>query len=135
MGRVSEQFGRIGVLMGGISSERDISLKSGNAILEALIRQGQAAVPLDITGDDETKIDALIREAQIDLAFIALHGRLGEDGTIQRILEKTQVPYAGSGVKASRLAFDKATAQNLFNRNGICTPSFVILTKMDYKDV
>jgi D-alanine-D-alanine ligase len=135
MQKGSEQLGRIGVLMGGISSERDISLKSGHAITGALIRQGQAAVSLDITVSDEAKIDALIRKSQIDVAFIALHGRLGEDGTIQRILEEAQVPYTGSGVQASRQAFDKAIAQNLFKRSGLRTPPYAILTKMNHTDI
>jgi D-alanine-D-alanine ligase len=127
----TEHLGRIGVLMGGVSSEREISLKSGRAVSEALIRQGQDVVPLDITESDETKIDALIRKSRLDVAFIALHGRLGEDGTIQTILDKAQVPYTGSGAKASYLALNKAAAQDLFEKNGIRTPSHVILNGKD----
>ena len=135
MQRGNEQLGRIGVLMGGISSERDISLKSGRAVSEALIRQGQDAVPLDITDSDEIKIDSLIRKSRLDVAFIALHGRLGEDGTIQTILDNAQVPYTGSGAKASSLALDKATAQDLFEKSGMRTPPHVILTGKDFSQV
>jgi len=135
MGRVSGQLGRIGVLMGGISSERDISLKSGRAIVDALIRQGQKAIPLDITDGNQVGIDALIRDANIDIAFIALHGRLGEDGGIQGMLEEAHVPYTGSGVEASRLAFDKVVAQDLFKKNGIPTPAYVALSRVDRSDV
>ena len=128
MQRGTEHLGCIGVLMGGVSSEREISLKSGRAVSEALIRQGQDVVPLDITDSDETKIEALIRKSRLDVAFIALHGRFGEDGTIQAILDKAQVPYTGSGPKASNLALNKAAAQDLFEKNGIRTPPHVILT-------
>lgn len=128
----TEHLGRIGVLMGGVSSEREISLKSGRAVSEALIRQGQDVVPLDITESDETNIGALIRKSRLDVAFIALHGRLGEDGTIQTILDKAQVPYTGSGPKASNLALNKAAAQELFEKNGIRTPSHVIVTGKNF---
>lgn len=124
-------FGRIGILMGGYSSEREISLKSGKAIDEALNRQGFDAVPLDITDKEEGKITSFIREAGLDLAFIALHGHLGEDGTIQSILEELEIPYAGSGVAASRLALDKAAAQDLFRRNNIRVPPHVTFLKQN----
>jgi len=129
MNETAGQFGRIGVLMGGVSSERDISLKSGRAIVEALLRRGCQVVPLDIVDDKEETIVSLIRKEGIDIAFIALHGRLGEDGTIQSILEKTDIPYTGSGVDASRLAINKTLAQNLFKKNGINVPSYVTLSE------
>ncbi len=131
MSESMEQFGRIGVLMGGVSSERAISLKSGKAITEALLRQGCEVVVLDITDGGRDAILALLREAGIDLAFIALHGQLGEDGTIQSILEEACILYTGSGVEASRLGFNKALAQNLFKKNGIITPSYVTLSNDD----
>jgi len=81
-----EQFGRVGILMGGVSSEREISLKSGKAITEALLRQGCDVIALDIVDGDYKKIRSLIEEAGLNVAFIALHGQLGEDGTIQSIL-------------------------------------------------
>lgn len=126
-----EQFGRVGVLMGGVSSEREISLKSGKAVAEALLRLGCDLVALDIIDGEDQKIRFLIEEAGIDAAFIALHGRLGEDGTIQSILEEMGIPYTGSGVDASRLAINKALAQNLFREYGIPVPSYVILSGND----
>lgn len=135
MSETAKQFGRVGVLMGGVSSEREISLKSGQAIVEALLRQGCQAVSLDIVDDEEERILSLLRESGIDVAFIALHGRLGEDGTIQSILEKANIPYTGSGVDASRLAINKVLAQNIFKKNGISIPSYVTLTKGDRFDV
>ena len=99
--------------MGGISSEREISLKSGKGITEALLRQGCEVVALDIQTADEEGIASVIRSAGIDIAFIALHGRMGEDGIIQSILENMKIPYTGSGVEASRLAMDKTLAQGI----------------------
>src|SRR5262245_23077368 len=94
-------FGTIGVLMGGYSSEREISLKSGRAVVESLTRAGCDVVPLDITAKTRQEIGDSIRRSGVKLAFIALHGKLGEDGTIQSILEEIAVPYTGSGVYAS----------------------------------
>lgn len=125
----TKQFGRVGVLMGGISSEREISLRSGKAVAQALSRQGCDVVPLDISGGESDKILSLLQGANIDVAFIALHGRLGEDGGIQAILGSAGIPYTGSGVDASRLAIDKALAQPLFKKNGISVPSHVIVSK------
>ena len=82
------RFGTIGVLMGGYSSERAISLKSGQAIFNALHEEGCSAVSLDIIEDDKEKIITFLRQADIDIAFVALHGELGEDGQIQLILEE-----------------------------------------------
>ncbi|MCK5081423.1 MAG: D-alanine--D-alanine ligase [Candidatus Omnitrophica bacterium] len=130
-----EQFGRVGVLMGGVSSEREISLKSGKAITEALLRQGCDIIALDILDGEYKKIRSVIEEAGIDAAFIALHGHLGEDGTIQSILEEMSIPYTGSGIEASRLAIDKALAQNLFKKNNINVPSYVTLSRDDQLDI
>lgn len=124
-----KEFGRIGVLMGGYSSERDISLKSGKAIAEALKRQGAEVIPIDIIVKDREKIAALLRSHNLDIAFIALHGRLGEDGVIQSILESIDVPYTGSGVAASRLALDKVTAQDLFTKSGIQVAKHMSLSR------
>jgi len=129
MSRSADQYGRVGVLMGGASSEREISLQSGNAIVQALDRQGFDVLPLDIVGDDHDKIALYLQDVNINVAFIALHGRLGEDGTIQSILEKENIPYTGSGVNASRLAFNKAITQNLFKKNNINIPPYVTLSK------
>ena len=121
------QLGKIGVLMGGVSTERGISLQSGTAVYEALKSSTENAVPLDITTDDKEQVASLIRDAGIAVAFIALHGRFGEDGAIQEILESLHIPYTGSGVMASRLAMDKIESRRIFEQNGLRVPqSFVI---------
>lgn len=125
----TEKFGRVGILMGGYSSEREISLKSGKAIFEALKTEGLNVIALDITENDEEKIAAQIKEANLDVAFIALHGRLGEDGAIQTILEKLNIPYPGSGPQASRIALNKILAQNLFKKNNMSVAPYVSLNK------
>jgi len=134
MSRPVDQYGRVGVLMGGVSSERAISLKSGNAVVEALDRQGLDVLSMDIVDDDHNKIALCLRNANINIAFIALHGRLGEDGGIQSILENENIPYTGSGVSASRLAFDKVITQNLLKKSNINIPSYVTLSKGNQVD-
>ena len=124
-------LGRVGVLMGGYSSERPISLKSGTAVFEALKQSGCQVSALDITAEDENEISQLIGQAKIDVAFIALHGRLGEDGTIQAILEHLKIPYTGSGVKASQLALNKSLAQQIFQQNNLPVPKHVVLSPDD----
>lgn len=124
-----ERFGRIGILAGGPSSEREISLRSGRAVYNALIEKGLDAVFLDI-GDN---IHGIIKNNAIDIAFIALHGRFGEDGTIQRILEEAGIAYTGSGVEASRLALDKVEAKRIFVESGIPTPRYIVLEENDYE--
>ncbi len=126
-----KQFGRIGVLMGGYSSEREISLKSGHAITEALRRQGCDVIALDIVEQDRENILSYIRQRSLDLAFIALHGRLGEDGTIQSVLEELNVVYTGSGVVSSRIAIDKVLTQDLFQKSGIMVPDHISLSMKD----
>lgn len=123
-----EQFGHIGVLMGGYSSEREISLRSGLAVYEALKRQGFSVSPLDIADKEEEKIAAFVSASRLDMAFIALHGHLGEDGTIQTILDRLHIPYTGSGPQASRLALNKALAQDIFQKNHIPVPPYVTLS-------
>ena len=113
---------RVGVLMGGLSSEREISMKSGMAVLEALRRQGIDAFPVILDGDIVQKI----LDAKIDLAFLALHGKMGEDGTIQGLLELLRIPYTGSGVLGSALAMNKVKAKQVFLASGIPTPEFVV---------
>jgi len=135
MSAFADQLGRVGVLMGGVSSEREISLKSGKAIIGAFNRQGFDVLPLDIVDGDSDKIACTLLEANINFAFIALHGQLGEDGVIQSILEKVNIPYTGSGVDSSRLAFNKAITQNLFKKNNINIPPYVTLSKGDQFDV
>lgn len=116
---------RVGVLMGGVSSERDVSLRSGRAVLEALRRKGVEAIALEV-GEDLVQ---RVLEAKIDVAFVALHGRLGEDGTVQGLLELLGIPYTGSGVLASALAMNKLKAKMIFKANSIPTPDFVPLER------
>jgi D-alanine-D-alanine ligase len=113
---------RIGVMMGGLSREREISLKTGKAILKALMEKGYDAYPIDV-GQDIA--DILIKK-KIDCAFLALHGRFGEDGTIQGMLELMRIPYTGSGVLSSALAIHKIMAKKFFLCEKIPTPPFEV---------
>lgn len=113
---------RIGVLMGGISEEREISLRTGKAILDALKAKGYKAVPIDAGRD----LGRVLKNKKIDIAFIALHGRYGEDGCVQGLLEVMGIPYTGSGVKASAMAMDKATAKKVMLHHGVSTPASTI---------
>ncbi len=122
-------FGKIGVLMGGPSSEREISLKSGKAVYEAFMQLGLGVEAIDIRTDNVRENMRLIKSHGIDCAFIALHGRFGEDGAIQRILEKIQIPYTGSGVKASKLAIDKVASRRIFEKAGLAVPRYKVLKK------
>ena len=111
---------RIAVLMGGQSSEREISLRTGQAILKALQEKGYQAFPIDVGSD----IAFRLKEEKVDIAFIALHGRLGEDGTIQGLLEVMGIPYTGSGVMASALSMNKVMSKKVFAFHEIPTPEF-----------
>ncbi len=118
-----ERFGKVAVLLGGRSAEREISLLSGNAVLAALRRRRVDAHPFD-TG--RRGLDELIAE-RFDRVFIALHGRYGEDGTIQGALELLGIPYTGSGVMASALAMDKWRSKLLWLATGIPTPAYRLI--------
>lgn len=120
---------RIGVLMGGKSSERAVSLRSGNAIYNALRTSGYRAVPID-AGDDLCQI---LKKKQIEIAFIALHGGYGENGAVQGLLEVMGIPYTGSGVLASALAMDKEASKKIFVHHGIPVPPFRIIHRSDLK--
>jgi D-alanine-D-alanine ligase len=111
---------RVGVLMGGLSREREISLKTGKAILKALTEKGYPVIPLDVGNDI---VEKLLKE-KIECAFLALHGRFGEDGTIQGMLELMRIPYTGSGVLASALAMHKIMSKKFFLCEKIPTPRF-----------
>jgi len=115
------RLGRIGVIMGGISRERDISLMSGRNVLDALLRLGYDAVAVDAGRD----LPGALRDAGVEAAFIALHGKGGEDGTVQGLLEYMGIPYTGSGVAASALGMDKAAAKRIMRAEGLPTPDFV----------
>ncbi len=119
------QFGRVAVLYGGTSSEREISLLTGAAIIQALELLGVETVPIDIK---ENTLDA-IAKANVDRAFIALHGPGGEDGTLQGALEYLKIPYTGSGVMASALAMDKLRCKQLWKGIGLATTDFAALNQ------
>ncbi len=117
-------FGKVAVLMGGWSAEREISLKSGRAVLEALQQRGVDAHQVDVRR--ETVLQ-LLTEGKFDRAFIVLHGPGGEDGVIQGVLEVLDLPYTGSGVMASALAMDKLRSKQLLQGAGIPTPAWLVL--------
>lgn len=106
---------KIAVLYGGTSGEREVSLSSGKGIMEALKKNGHDVLGIDF---DPNKLDSLI-DLKVDLVFIGLHGKYGEDGRIQGLLEMLGLPYVGSGVLASALAMDKSKAKQIFEQNGI----------------
>ena len=114
---------KIGVLLGGLSAERDVSIRSGEAILTALAERGHDAVPIFVDRD----LDLVLRQTRIDVAFLALHGRYGEDGCVQGLLEILGIPYTGSGVLASGLAMNKGKAKEMFRLHNLPTaPGYVI---------
>lgn len=117
------QFGKVAVLMGGLSAEREISLLSGNAVLVALKNKGVDAHGIDV---GENVISELIDQGY-QRAFIILHGRGGEDGTMQGLLELMNIPYTGSGVMASSLAMNKLKTKQIWLAMGLPTPDFCIL--------
>jgi D-alanine-D-alanine ligase len=123
MSKISSDFGKVAVLMGGTSAERDISLMSGNGVLQALGASGVDAHAFDPAVRDlsELKRDGYQR------CFIALHGRFGEDGTVQGALELMRIPYTGSGVMASSIAMDKVMTKRIWEAAGLPTPRYVVL--------
>lgn len=116
---------KVGVMMGGISREREISLRTGKAILKALTEKGYNICPIDV-GED---IAGQLVKEKIECAFLALHGRFGEDGTIQGMLELMRIPYTGSGVLASALALHKVMAKKFFLCEKIPTPSYEVFKR------
>ncbi|VXD02766.1 D-alanine:D-alanine ligase [Pseudomonas sp. 8Z] len=116
-------FGRVAVLFGGKSAEREVSLKSGNAVLNALQAAGVDAFGIDV-GDDFL---ARLSSEKIDRAFIVLHGRGGEDGSMQGLLECAGIPYTGSGILASALAMDKLRTKRVWLSLGLPTPNHAVL--------
>ena len=122
---------RIGILMGGCSSERKISLKSGTAVFSNLYSNKFNVVSIDIVSEDKKEISDKIKASEIDVAFIALHGRFGEDGKIQQILEELSIPYTGSGVKVSQLAINKIATYRRLSKNNIQVPSYFVVQKSE----
>ena len=115
----------IGVLMGGLSPEREVSLASGNAVLEALERKGLNGIGIDVSNN----VAFSLEKNKIDIAFIVLHGIYGEDGSIQGLLEYAKIPYTGSGVLASALAYDKVKSKEIFKFNKISTADYQVFCR------
>ncbi len=111
---------KVGVLLGGLSAEREISLKTGNASVRALQQLGYNVVAIDV----KQNLPEQLQEAGVEVAFIALHGRFGEDGRVQGLLEVLQIPYTGSGVLASSVAIDKVMTKQFFLYHKLPTPEF-----------
>jgi D-alanine-D-alanine ligase len=122
---------KVAVLMGGRSLEREISLASGKRVCEALTELGYRVLALDVTPE----LVQTLRDERPDACYIALHGKYGEDGTIQELLEFLGIPYTGPGVTASALAWDKSVAKRLFAGAGITTPAWVTLTADAFKEM
>lgn len=122
---------RIGVLMGGWGEEREVSMKTGEAIALALEANGHQVARL-FAGNG---LDTTLREAAVDVAFLALHGRMGEDGRVQGLLEVMGIPYTGSGVLGSALAMNKGFAKKLFRQHNLATPTGYVVPASKLKDV
>jgi D-alanine-D-alanine ligase len=116
-------IGRVGVLFGGVSAERAVSLDSGKAVFDALVAIGVDAVAIDL----QINVVQQILHAEIDAAFIVLHGGIGEDGRLQALLELMGIPYAGSDTQSSALAMNKLLSKQLWLGVGITTSPFVVL--------
>nr|Q31I42.1 RecName: Full=D-alanine--D-alanine ligase; AltName: Full=D-Ala-D-Ala ligase; AltName: Full=D-alanylalanine synthetase [Hydrogenovibrio crunogenus XCL-2] len=126
-----QRLGKVAVLMGGVAAERDVSLRSGAEVLKALKSEG-----VDAVGCDVTSVAQLVEIAQkYDRAFIALHGRWGEDGGVQAVLDSLALPYTGSGMTASALAMDKLRTKWLWKGVGLPTPAFIVVSPSRPLDV
>lgn len=125
--RVATDYGRVAVVMGGASAEREISLQSGKAILTSLLKSGVDAVGIDT----QDGLFELLSEEHIDRVFIALHGRGGEDGSFQGALSCMNLPYTGSDVLGSALAMDKLKTKQVWGACQLPTPPYVEATSLD----
>jgi D-alanine-D-alanine ligase len=125
---------RVGVLMGGLSAERDVSLRTGEGVANALEARGHEVVRIAF-GPETRGVDELLRAASVDVAFLALHGRGGEDGCVQGLLELMGIPYTGSSVLASALAMDKLKAKELFRLHNVPTPPYYTATRASLADL
>lgn len=114
---------KIAVLLGGFSSEREISLRSGKAVANALASLGHEVIEIDVKDEVVAELDSI----KIDVAFIALHGKFGEDGGIQKLLDAKGIPYTGSDALASYRSMDKLETKRIFKKNKIPTPAYKII--------
>lgn len=121
---------RIGVIMGGISSEREISLQSGKSIIENINKEKYEVLPIVI----DKKEDIINKSKGIDFALLALHGQFGEDGTVQSVLQTLGIPYSGCGPLSSAMCMDKDVSKSVLEANGIRTASWINLRKDDNID-
>ena len=121
---------KVAVLLGGTSAEREVSLQSGQAVLKGLIEAGIDAHPVDIKDFPATQL----KDAGYDKVFIALHGRGGEDGTLQGVLEFLQLPYTGSGVMASALTMDKLRTKLVWQASGLPVSPFVAISRAQFDE-
>ncbi|MCA9529116.1 MAG: D-alanine--D-alanine ligase [Myxococcales bacterium] len=121
----------VGVLLGGLSAEREVSIATGEAVCEALRSRGHRVTPIDV----DAHLDRALAEAAIDVAFIALHGTYGEDGCVQGMLELLGIPYTGAGVLASALAMDKLKSKELFRLYNVPTPPYYGVDAADATDL
>ena len=118
---------KIGVIMGGRSAEREVSLRTGEAIYRALREKGYEAVKIDADNNLAENVKGL----NINLAFLALHGRYGEDGTVQGLMELLDIPYTGPGILASAIAMDKVTTKKILVYEGLPTAPFMLVDRKD----
>lgn len=126
---------RVGVMMGGSSGEREVSLRSGAAVAEALEARGYDVVRITLGDRFGAELCATLQRAQLDAAFLALHGRHGEDGCVQGVLELAQIPYTGSSVLASALAMDKLKAKEMFRLHNVPTPPYYTVGAQDLDEL
>ncbi len=111
---------KVGVLLGGMSSEREVSLRSGKAIAEGLRKKAYEVIEIDV----DSNLPEKLKKEGVEVAFIALHGKYGEDGAIQGLLEIMKIPYTGSGILASSVAMDKILTKKILQERGFLTPLF-----------
>src|SRR5471030_450649 len=121
---------KIGIIMGGISSEREISLKSGNSIIENINKEKYEVISVVI----DKKEDIITKTKGIDFALLALHGQFGEDGTVQAVLQTLGIPYSGCGPLSSAMCMDKDVSKSILEAVGIRTAPWINLRKSDVID-
>lgn len=119
--------GRIGILMGGLSSEREVSLSTGRGVHEALLARGWSCVAID--WQERAALPGQLAEAGVAAVWNALHGTFGEDGSVQGLLDCLGIPYTGSDLLASALAMDKVASKRLFESHGIATPEWRLVSR------